>query len=260
MTEAGELLFTDLGSVHVQARQGSSALPQLRYVGHGRTASTRFGHHLQQPMPGCRLFRYSLSGAGYAEIDGQVQMVPEGYGFIYEPGDPGVDYWWRPDFADHWEQVVVVVDGGAAVLIIDELVAAGGPMFALTADRQGLANLLGLAHAGLPEVHLRPAASARYVSDLLADLATVRMEAQLPNEATSIVEGCVAWMCITTLDELSVGLLADAMRTSKEHLTRAFVAAYGMGPAYLSQLRIRIACRLLRTGRQPVQDIPPGRL
>lgn len=134
---------------------------------------------------------------------------------------------------------------------------AAWPEFKSTlSDAPGLGAAVTAAHAALRDEKmrmLRDAALDRLVLHLRSELAR---DPGLPAEARAprAVERARATLHERMAEDIGLDDLAAAAGMSRFRLTRAFKAAYGLAPhAYLVELRLRTARRLLADGLAPAE-------
>lgn len=247
----------DLGSLHIRTCRLHVALPELVWVGHQRTSSTAYGHRFRASMPDMRVVQVTLRGAGVLCWRGQDQVVAEGYGFVYVPGDPQVAFHWAGEWAYQWEQLVVFLGGGSTRELIDALIADSGPVVALPPERPSVRALLDLAHQGGHERALEAAESASLAGALLADLCGSRRdEGDHHRELLHLAERAAGWMQRHQHEALKLPDIARGVGTTESYLSRACQLAYGLAPwAFLTRLRMRTACGLLRSGEMPIAEV-----
>jgi AraC-like DNA-binding protein len=187
----------------------------------------------------------TLRGEGYYERDGQTTRLQPGMAFFdMLPGDFRYGY---PRGATAPYEIVFIDMQGPTALALWKIITAGtGPVVSLGENNPVAPLMLALAHQHRSELLLDRYQTSARVYEVLMVMLSVLNRARLTT--SPLVQRALRDIHERGLRrECDVASIAKAVGCTREHLTRAFIAATGLSPgAYLLQHRLRRAQEELR--------------
>lgn len=209
-------------------------------------------------LRGLVVFRYTLRGA--AELrdlrTGRVRRVEEGRAFLFADAPPTR---WQSAPGQPWDILWVNLIGDAALHHAQAIVGEHGAVFPLHPEAEPVRILVNLhsqaAQDRLPGRHLLSAEMYRFLMALRTELEEGHSAS--PAKRPPLVNQAAALFDADFSDSgLDVTAAARRLGCSRCHLSRVFQAATGQTPhAYLTEVRLRTALRLVVETRMPVAEV-----
>lgn len=214
------------------------------------------GHEIVYPADGywcdCRIrndphlaFQMTLSGAGFYERDGKRMLLKPGMAFFdIMPGD--FRYGFPAGAEQEYELVWVDMAGPAAESMWRHIMSAFGNVLSFGPDDPIAPMMLAIARQHAGSAHFDRYVLSAQLYDLLMTVISTLNNTRVAT--TPLVLRAMELIRKKGLQpNCSVEGIADEAGCSREHLTREFKAAMGVGPAdCLMQHRLRQAAHLLR--------------
>ena len=200
------------------------------------------------------VIQLTLRGAAFYERANQRTLLTPGMAFIEEmPGD--FMYGYPPDAHEAYEQVWVDLAGPTALPIFEALRGTNGPVVSFGAPNPLAPLMLALAREHASGLHFDRYLLSSQLYHLLMTAWSSLNSARL--EVSPLAASTLEIIRQSGLDEkYNVESIAEQLGCSREHLTRTFRKATGVGPGdYLMQHRLRAAARQLLESREKLDLI-----
>lgn len=199
------------------------------------------------------LFQYTLAGEGRLETAGREYRVKPNEAMLLH--FPGPNRYWLPAGVTRWEFIYVCMHGREVMRLWPYIESAIGPIASLGDKSPILRCALRLVTAALRGEIRTPYEASAGAYSLMMDLAA-QVRGSQRDQHRQMVAATTAFAESRLQLPLGVGDLALQAGLSRFHFTRVFTKAAGLAPgAWLIDLRIREAARLLRTTTLPIKQI-----
>jgi len=196
----------------------------------------------------------TLSGAGYYERDGKSTVLKAGMAWCdMIPGD--FRYGIPAGTTEDYQQVWIDMVGSAAESFWQHIWNTYGRVLTLGPDNRVAPLMLTIARQHASGVHHDRYMLAAQLYELLTTLLSALSQSRL--ETSPVVKRASLMMKKQGLDgDCTVARVARELGCSREHLTREFKTAMGVGPAdFLAQHRLRQAALELRGTEDKLETI-----
>ena len=200
------------------------------------------------------VIQLTLRGAGFYERGGARTLIHPGMAFVDEmPSD--FRYGYPQELTEEYEQVWVDVSGPVALDLSKHLKGSYGPVINLGAENPIATQMLSLAREHASGLHFDRYLLASQIYHLFMTIFST-LNATRQN-ASPLAANAIEIIHSRGLDDqYNVEAIANTLGCSREHLTRTFRSATGVGPGdYLLQHRLREAARQLRESREKLDLI-----
>lgn len=204
------------------------------------------------------LFQYSLSGEGRIKIGNEIYPVPAGHGFLCDPLDPDLAYYYPEHGREPWEFIFVVIHGNRAAF--RELTGQYGSVFALDANQIIIRKLTHLSRlherAGYQAQYLPTSTATGLVGELFSALIASKEENEAATPAQHILRQAIREINENLEKRVTVETVAQAITVSRVHLARVFKQELGISPGtYIDQQKVRRSCELFRQTNLTIREI-----
>ena len=227
---------------------------RLRSAGHGRTSSMNyFWDGMKRGNREFVLWQYTISGCGMLESEEGSFPIPEGSAFLLTI--PEKHRYFLPASSESWEFFHLGFDGSEALRLARALREKYSPV----STRYAAESVVNTAKELLQLTMNRIADDAAMVSTLsykfFMNIVSTGNREYMPPEKDPIV--LIHNYCLRHLaDEITVDDLAAYAGYSRSHFHRVFLQLTGKSPhAYLLDLRVRTALRMLQNGNISVKEV-----
>lgn len=228
----------------------------LGSVGWSReTATTYDWHGLRRGRAEFTLFQYTLAGRGRLRIgDTEYDVLPGQAMLLRFPED---NRYWLPSDSAAWEFIYVCLHGRETLRLWPSIVARLGPVPSLGAESRSVACAASIVTTALRGELASPfLASARAYELTMALADETKTPVHAPSPHAAALARALALGEKRLSSPLTVDDLARAAGLSRFHFTRLFTAQTGATPiAWLTDLRLKEAARLLRTTSLPLKAV-----
>jgi AraC family transcriptional regulator len=215
-----------------------------------RTTTDYDWHGLKRGTTEFVLFQYTIAGRGRLSYAGRQHSVEAGQAMLlFFPFD---NRYWLAD-GDSWEHFFLCLHGREVMRATRTIIAKRGPLIALDADSLALETSLD-ACAQI----LRDQVKTQFTASALAYGLCMHLLAETcgetaPAPRATVIEKAKDYARKHFASDIGVDDLAQAAGLSRYHFSRQFAASEGTSPAaYVADLRIRAAARLLRDSEMPI--------
>lgn len=228
----------------------------LRWTGHQRTSRNYFLDGMKRGRQEYVLWQYTISGCGLVECEEGTLPVPPGNAFLLTV--PDKHRYLLPESSDHWEFLYLGFYGSEALRIARDLRKKHSPVSVRFACPAALETATYLLNRNMEKKFTAPAEVSGLVYRFFMDII---------NGSYSGTENCdkgksanlislIHQYCLKHLSEpVSIEDLADFTGYSRSHFCRIFSRIAGKSPhAYLLELRIRMALRMLQSNNISVKE------
>lgn len=223
----------------------------LRWIGHQRTVSKAYSFDgMRRGSSEFVLWQYTIAGCGQVECAEGSFMIPPGSAFLLTI--PDKHRYFLP--GGYWEFLYMGFNGSEALRIARELRNKYSPVSPAFASQQAVKAAESFLHRGMENDLNDPAEvselSYRFFMDMIR---TCRPEDRSAGKDPIML---FHQYCLQHLSEpLSVEHLAEFAGYSRSHFCRIFHNRTGKSPhAYLLELRMRMALRMLQKGNLSVKE------
>jgi AraC-like DNA-binding protein len=202
------------------------------------------------------VFQYTLSGTGIFEDAKGKHNLSAGKGFLCESHDPQMRYYFPPKSRTSWQFLFIDIIGSAAHAMARDLIRRFGPVYELPLESVQIQQLQSFHVYHEIGCTLALSESARLATDLLNALTASK---------TAIPEKHADHGLIRRFQEIvqseiskphSVGVIAERLNISSEHLARIFKQQTGISPhVHIQNAKMLAACGMLKTESLPVKEI-----
>ncbi len=227
----------------------------LGSLGHARETSARYDWDgLKRGRHEFVLFQYTISGCGRLRVGEVEHEVGSGTAMLLH--FPAENRYWLPASSAHWEFIYLCLHGREVMRLWSKLEKGHGPLATLAADSAPVKQAADIIRTALRgELGSPFAASALAYRWLMLMLdAAPRKERASPHAPA--LERVRRYAEERFVEPLGVDDLAKVAGFSRFHFTRLFTAHVGSSPtAWLVELRVKEAARLLRETRLPLKEI-----
>jgi AraC-like DNA-binding protein len=230
------------------------------YLGRGQALNRHYNisEVKQVPMPEHVVVKISLTAGGAISQSTQKRNILPGEAVLRFVEETDIWEGYHPNHRGPWEFLGLIVAGETAALMTRAMIARYGRVYPLGLDHPIIKRLLNFFRDG-EIVHEMPAsAGARLVDDVMLSLLESAETSSLEGKGRhlDLPDAVEASMRADLKRDWAVADLANMHNVSREHLTRVFTRRYGVSPhRYLVELRVREACRRLRTTSDPIKRI-----
>ncbi|HYF48935.1 MAG TPA: helix-turn-helix transcriptional regulator [Planctomycetota bacterium] len=196
----------------------------------------------------------TLLGTGYYERNGKATLLKPGMAWCDQiPGD--FRYGLPPGTTEDYQQVWIDMVGPAAEAFWQHIWAAYGRVLTLGPDNRVAPLMLTIARQHATGAHHDRYMLAAQLYELLMTLLSTLSQTRV--ETSPVVKRATQLMKKQGLDgNCTVERVARELGCSREHLTREFKEAMGVGPAdFLAQHRLRQAAIELRSTEDKLETI-----
>jgi AraC-like DNA-binding protein len=189
-------------------------------------------------------FQYTLKGRGICRFRGELFDLPEGKGFLMDVSDDEFCYYYPEGGTEPWNFIFINFHMADASMI-RTLTETFGPVHALSLEHPFIQNLLHLTEG---TTLMTSAKALEWISLLLQGVANSHLGHDFAVHPL-IVEAQKLLSSGQNLD-WNVSQLANALKISREHLSRLFQQELGQSPyRFIVQLRMDKAKYLLKSTR-----------
>lgn len=232
-------------------------LPRLSYMASEVQHDGRYHHYGRRRRGDPQiLFKYSLAGTGVLRDAHGTHRVPAGQGFLCEVSDPAIEYYYPTPPGEPWKFVWMTFVGDSALLWTRDLIRNGGPLFTLPRETGVIEHLCSFAKDPRQQRVVRADWGAELVLSLLLALTRSRESGLTHAEAPGIARRAQEFV-VNNLDRnISGKEVAEALRVSREHLSRVFHHETGVTlHAFILRQKIDYACHLLRHSDASIKEV-----
>lgn len=199
------------------------------------------------------IWQYTISGRGRLRLGTEYYDMAPGTAFMIEV--PGDHCYFLPEDSEHWELCYVSVQGAELVRLFRELTAMRGVVNDYADTSAALAvfmEIFQLARKGrLANVFEASALAYDFMMALYRDLMSGG-GGGIPDFVREVIGYCMKHLA----EPIGVDEMAECAGLSRYHFSREFKRHTGFSPqAYLNELRIRKAVRMLQSERKNVKEI-----
>lgn len=246
-----------LSSFGFRYTEPADELLRIYTIGYQKIAGAGYDFHgLNRAGNRGMLFQYSLSGAGYLEMEGKVRAVPKGHAFLVEiPGNHR--YYYEPAGGKPWEVLWIRFDGRPAETYWDQL-RERGRIHPFAKESTAIRLLLKL-YGDAKGARLNgPVDQSVRIYEWLVHVWDYVVRGGQPDSSVDaeLFPRAVQFMKDNLRKPIALQDIADSEQLSKYHFCKQFRLKLGMSPiAYLNKLRIEQAVSLLSTTSLSVADI-----
>jgi AraC-like DNA-binding protein len=229
------------------------------YLGKGVAFDPRYNiaDVKQNPMPDHVVIKVCLTRGGAVATGPQKRMLQAGdviLRFVEE-----ADFWegYHPNHRGTWEFVGLILAGDSATSVTRSMINKYGHIYSLGLDHPMIRRLTTYFRESEVAHEITASAGARLCHDLLLALLESAEAISLARAGVvDLADAVEASLQNDLKRDWSMSDLASIHHVSREHLTRVFTRRFGVSPhRYLVELRIREACRRLRSSNEPVKRI-----
>jgi len=217
------------------------------------TSPTYDFHGLKRGRAEFALFQYTVQGSGRLRVEGVTHEVVPGQAILLRfPHDNR--YWLPPGGA--WEFLYVCLHGAEVMRLWPGIIKGLGSLAELAPKSTPVRIASRLVASALDGQLEDPFAASSEAYALLMALAAAVRQPPADSPHAAALELARQHGEEHFMQPLDVGTLAEVAGLSRYHFTRLFSAHVGASPAaWLSELRLREAARLLRTTNCTIKDI-----
>jgi AraC-like DNA-binding protein len=205
----------------------------------------------RRPEPSHLVLQLTLRGAGYYRRGRTGTLLTPGMAFLDVIPGP-FQYGYPPEGREPYELVFVGFRGSAVDGWRRRIARSFGNVVNVGLEGRTASQMLALARGGRDNIdrYLMSAKLYQLLMTLLSELSHHRAADTRMNRALERIAAGAPDPAFT------MNALAEEMGCSREHFSRRFRAATGVGPRdYLIQHRLRLAGRMLREGDQKLETI-----
>ncbi len=234
-----------------------SAIPlniRLRWAGHQSTSSmSYFWDGMKRGSREFVLWQYTIAGCGMLESEEGSFPIPEGSGFLLTI--PDKHRYFLPDFSEKWEFFYLGFDGSEAIRLAKLLREKYSPVSTQYASNAAVKTARELMQLTLEHTTDDTAAVSSLAYRFFMNMVNPAATAASQEAKDPIV--LIHNYCLRNIAQpLSVEDLARYAGYSRSHFYRLFCSRTGKTPhAYLLELRIRTALRMLQSGNISVKEV-----
>lgn len=232
--------------------------PMPFYLGRGMAYDRRYDSRTnpQSARPGYFVFKVAMSRGGRWGVGERTGELLPGQGVLRSWSERECWDSYAPGAREPWEFLGLIFAGEAAAAFARGLIDKYGPIHDFPMDSVLGRYLLRLAADPTHHVELSASDAARLVNDTLAALLQSAEQRQRTRHRLDLAQAVERYIVEHFSMDVSIADLARRYDVSREHLTRLFTQEFGIAPhRYLLDIRMREACRLLRTTNRAVKQI-----
>lgn len=243
-------------TLHLSAPPGLPSVPRIERLVWERARGPGYRRLSQRVAGVYAAVQITLAGSGavFTDTGTSATLVPRGRALVFVTDQHALTYG-HPGGGAVWDFLYANLTGKVAETVIADLVATQGHVLAIDPEHAVVRALLALVPMRVAaQRELALAEHARLAFDLLA----VLIEANQPrvDAEARLLRSAITYLRGQFDREVDVAAVAAHCGVSREHLTRSFRAAYGVGPAtWLRRQRIAQAERLLAAGTLSVAEV-----
>ena len=201
------------------------------------------------------IWQYTLKGRGELRIKDKVYSIKPGEAMLLTVPDEHCYYF--PDNSDPWEFIFISIYGSETMRLFRQLYKQTGAIVKYDKDSLPIRKAFSICQKGEKnKIDNQYAASALAYDFLMSLIDYSRPAGQGKNLVPEFVSR-VHDYCLRNIDKsVKVNDMAKCAGYSRYHFTRLFKEHTGSSPQYfMSELRIRMAVRLLQTEQLSVKEI-----
>ncbi len=197
----------------------------------------------------------TLAGRGRLRIGEQHYDLTPSMAFLHNHRDHNIGYYYPADGNETW-RFLWIAFAGSVEAIISDLNRRYGYIYHLPLAGM-IVKKLAAYHNFRDLLQVRaPLAGAKLVMDILTGLGDTFERELIKTPQSMLVSKVQQYVIENISSELTVGLIADNFKVSREHLTRVFRMQTGMTPhSYITQRRMLLASELLLQTRLSCKEI-----
>ena len=199
------------------------------------------------------VWQYTIAGRGALDINGRTFDLLPGNSFLALI--PEKSCYYLPQDSRGWEFLFMTITGSEAARIAGECRSRSGPVFPTPEDSevvQFARRILDWSSKGiLNDCYSTSSAAYRFMMLLLKNAEELRS-----GNDDKLIQLVHDYSLKNIHRTVPVTELAELAGLSRWHFSRCFRQAAGQSPHdYINALKMRLAVRLLQSGREPVKEI-----
>jgi AraC-like DNA-binding protein len=192
-------------------------------------------------------FQYTLSGEGELTWRNKTYPLPKETGFLCDPADPDLEYYYPKSSSKPWEFIYITFLGDIDHLL-KPYMEEHGIIYSLKQSSKFIEYLLN--HKDQAHRWISPIESMTRLTQLLSDLEGERCIDRPEIQLHPLIEKAILSLEDDDGLKSNVSDVAKHCHVSREHLTRLFQKECGCSPyQYIVQKRMEKAKRLLKTSK-----------
>lgn len=227
----------------------------LGSVGHARETEQRYDWDgLKRGRQEFVLFQYTISGAGRMRVRGDEREVGPGTAMLLH--FPADNRYWLPASSPHWEFLYLCLHGREVMRLWPQLEKGHGVLAALASDSEPVTQAAAIIGASLRGELGSPFSVSALAYRWLMAMHDAAPQRGARSPHADALERARRFADDHFVEPLGVDDLAKIAGFSRFHFTRLFTAHTGSSPtAWLVELRVKEAARLLRETRLPLKEV-----
>ena len=244
---AERITYFDTRTLPLHAMLGS--------IGHARETKTRYDWDgLKRGRTEFVLFQYTISGAGRMMVGGAEHEVGPGMAMLLH--FPAENRYWLPASSPHWEFIYLCLHGREVMRLWAKIEQGYGAIAKLEADSAPVKQAAEIIRLVLRGKLGSPFAASALAYQWLMTMLDAAPKEERASPHAEALERARRFAESRFAEPLGVDDLAKVAGFSRFHFTRLFTAHVGSSPtAWLVDLRVKEAARLLRETRLPLKEV-----
>ena len=200
-------------------------------------------------------FVITLQGRGCIKIGGKTFDLSPGKTFLHNHHDPDVCYYYPPDAREPWRFLWMSMEGENICSLINALIRRFGHLYDVPLDGELVQKLFSFQGKKRQIRFLSPMDGATLVLSALHMLCSSGKEGA-SDRSSALIRNVQNILAVEYRQPLNVGILAQRLNVSREHLSRTFSRETGMTlQKCLTHVRMRAAAELLKQPQLTVKEV-----
>lgn len=239
----------------IDTLKSESFLPRLLFAS-GETIGdpSYYWENSDRPDTPHILFKYTLSGRGNIEVDGQVMNVDPGQGFLMNIPANNTKYYYPANSKLPWKFIYCCFTGTAVSSLYNEITSKYGHVFSLNSEHQLIRDILELRQFDVKAVNATNGAD--FIFRLFTALVHSSNEQEFNCTSNLLIDKAMDFIRANLGRQINVSEVSMALGVSREHLTRLFRQYLDVTPRnYIEKERLYTSLGLLRETELGVKQI-----
>lgn len=240
------------------SKEQLETIPTIKQFGYGQTWSTEYYNSSEvRNDPPHHLFQFTLEGYGHYHDSKGLHKITPGKGFLCNPLEPGIEYFYPDEAKETWRFLFLVFNGGDQ--IFEELKQKYGTIFDIKKDNLVFKKLMPITTPEMNSIiskELPIEDSTGIAMEFIRLLVKSSKKSPDLSDNSYLIRNAMQLIEDNSSKGLNVDSLAKTLSVTPEHLSRLFKSDTGFGPHhFIVKQKIQLAEHLLSSSNLRIKEI-----